>query len=68
MGAWVEVSFVTQFFSIPDVTERKTRANQTTKEITNTDIIDTNVDVSDFFWGSKYLRAILSSNTYFASL
>lgn len=53
---------------MPDVTERNTKTSQTTKEITPTDIKEIRVAESDLFLGSKYLRAIFSSNTNATSL
>jgi hypothetical protein len=56
------VSFLSQFFSIPVVTDKKTTISQTTKDITKTDIIDIKAVERDFFLGSKYLKAMKNSN------
>jgi hypothetical protein len=61
-GACSDVSFLSQFFSMPAVTERKIRTSQTTREITRTDINEIRAVESDFFLGIRYLRATLSSN------
>jgi len=46
---------VSQFFSMPVVTDRKTKTSHTTSEITNTDINEISAVESDFFLGIKYL-------------
>src|SRR5271170_5839641 len=68
-GALSAVSFVSQFRSIPSVTERKITASQTTSEITRTDINAMRETESCRLRGMRYLRAMDSSNMlYFASL
>jgi hypothetical protein len=68
-GPYREVSFDTQVFSMPAVTDKKTKTSHTTSATTVTDIKDINAVDSDFGFGSKYLRAMRSSNNfYFASL
>ena len=62
-GAWSEVSFVSQFFSMPAVTDKKISTSHTTREITSTDIKEINAVERDFFRGIKYLKAMDASNT-----
>ena len=64
MGAWSEVSFLIQFFSIPVVTDKNTRTSQTTREITTIDIKEISAVERDFFLGTKYFRATDNSNKF----
>ena len=61
-GAFKAVSFSSQFFSIPLVTDKKTMTNHTTKDITTTEINEIKVVDRDRFFGIKYLSAMKSSN------
>ena len=61
-GAFNVVSLDSQFFSIPLITDRKTRTNQTTKEITKMDTKEIIAEDKAFFFGIKYLKARKDSN------
>jgi hypothetical protein len=60
----MEVSFLSQFFSIPVVTDKNTSISQTTRDITKTDITDIKAVDRDFFLGSRYLKAMKNSNKF----
>ena len=56
------MSLLSQFCSIPFVTERNTSTSQTTREITNTDMSEMSAVDKDLLLGTKYFRAICHSN------
>ncbi len=61
MGELKEVSLLSQVFSIPVVTDKKTTTSHTTNDMTKIDIIEINDVDRAFFLGIKYFRAKRSS-------